>query len=72
MKLPPREVKVINLVNEYACDACSDGMMNYLADNASSIALLSGSISFKHQCSNCGAEIMLPEKYPHLTQRFES
>lgn len=70
MKLSPREVKVINLINEYECDECRNGKMVYQESNFSMV-YDDGHIRFKHVCSNCKQEIILDEKYPFMTVRYE-
>lgn len=60
---PVREVKVV-----YDCDACRVGEMKCI-DQRIQVKIKDGvrTGGYKHKCSVCGEQKLLPKKYPFVT-----
>lgn len=70
MELKAREVKIVNLLNEYECDKCKLGRMVFSPESCNGMYLDKQVVFYRHVCSKCGVEGYLNKKYPFLSSVY--
>lgn len=59
-----KEIQVEPICVQYICDSCKEGEMIFIKFNHESMIH-----PFSHQCTKCGCNIDLQEKYPLIRYR---
>lgn len=67
--MPEIDIKVEVVKVEYICDVCKEGIMIFKSVNDLELLLMLGTEIFVHECTKCGHEQKLKEKYPKLEYR---